>query len=99
MTIPGRYDRFITGFAGGIIVPLVTGLIIYAFTAHGTPLSTYLFRIRFTGIVTHAITLCVFSNILIFMLFNRFDMLRAARGTLAVTIAWGLIVIAVRIFL
>jgi hypothetical protein len=94
-----KYDRFITGFAGGILIPMLTGLIIFAFTSHGTALSTYLFRIKFTGVVTHAITLCVFSNIIIFLIFNRLDMLRAARGTLAVTIAWGLIVLAVKIFL
>jgi hypothetical protein len=99
MTITDKYDRFITGFAGGLLLPFLTGLIIFLFTSHGSQLSTYLFRIKYTGIVTHAITLCVFSNILIFLIFNRFDMLKAARGTLAMTLIWALIVFGVKIFL
>ena len=96
MTIPAKYDKFITGFAGGLLLPFLTGFIIFLFSSHGTPLSTYLFRIKFTGIVTHAITLCVFSNIIIFLIFNRLDMLKAARGTLAMTIIWALIVFVVK---
>ena len=99
MTIPEKYDRFLTGFAGGLFLPFLTGIVIFLFTSHGSPLSTYLFRIKFTGIITHAITLCAFSNIIIFLIFNRFDMLRAARGTLAMTIVWALIVFGVKLFL
>jgi hypothetical protein len=96
MSLSEKFDRFITGFAGGLLLPLVTGLIIFLFTSHGTPLSTYLFRIKFTGITTHAVTICVFSNIIIFLLFNRLDMLKAARGTLAITIGWAILVFAIK---
>ena len=99
MTLPERYDRFVTGFAGGIMLPCLTGFIVFLITSHGMPLSSYIFRIRYTGIETHAVTLCVFSNIIIFLLFNRFDMLRAARGTLAVTIAWAIIVFGIKFLL
>jgi hypothetical protein len=99
MMIPVKYDRFITGFAGGLLFPLLTGIIIFLFTSHGSQLGTYLQRIKDTGIVTHAITLCAFSNIIIFLIFNRFDMLKAARGTLAMTIIWALIVFGVKFLL
>ena len=99
MSIWERYDRFMTGLTGGIVLPFITGLVIYLFTAHGMSVSSYLDRITETGIVTHSITLCVFPNIFIFLFFNRFDMLRAARGTLAVTIAWALIVFGVKFLL
>jgi hypothetical protein len=38
----------------------------------------------------------VFPNIIIFLIFNRLDMLRAARGVLAVTIIWAVIVFGVK---
>ena len=96
MTIQPKYDRFATGFAGGLLLPVITGFVIFLFSSHDLTLHAYLYKIKFTGIITHAITLCVFSNIAIFLLFNRLDMLRAARGTLAITIVWALAVVVIK---
>ena len=85
-----KYDRVVTGIVSGFIIPLIVGLIIFLFTAKGQSLGQYLLRIESAGIVTHAITLCVFPNIAIFLFFNRFDMLRASRGVLAATIVWAI---------
>jgi len=84
-----KYDRVVTGIVSGFIIPLIVGLIIFLFTAKDQSLGQYLLRIESAGIVTHAITLCVFPNIAIFLFFNRFDMLRASRGVLAATIVWA----------
>jgi hypothetical protein len=91
-----KYDRLIIGLAAGFLLPLVAGLIIYLFTAKGKTIPEYLARINDANIVTHAITLCVFTNIVIFLLFNRFDMLRAARGVLAATIVWAIAVFIIK---
>jgi len=40
--------------------------------------------------------MCVFPNVLIFLLFNRFDMLRASRGVLGITMAWAIVVFIVK---
>jgi hypothetical protein len=96
MTIPERFDRVVTGLLSGLLFPLLVGLIIFLFSSGGMTLSGYLARIAETKIITHSITLCVFPNIIIFLIFNRFDMLRAARGMLAVTIVWAVIVFAVK---
>jgi hypothetical protein len=93
-----KLDNSWIGAASGTFLPVIVGLIIFLFTAHGTSLAAYLHRIDTSNIVTHAITLCVFPNVLIFLLFNRFDMLRASRGVLAVTIIWAIIVFAVKLF-
>ena len=95
MTIT-KYDSIITGIISGILIPPVTGLIIYLFSADGLSLSSYLSQISETNIVTHSITLCVFPNVIIFLIFNRFDMLRACRGVLAITIAWAVVVFGVK---
>jgi len=98
MTIPEKYDRLFTGLISGIFLPFVIGFIVFLVSSGDTSLVTYLSRLKESNIVTHSITLCVFPNIFVFLVFNRFDMLRAARGMLAVTIIWALIVFAVKFF-
>ena len=96
MTIPEKYDKLITGLISGFIFPFVIGLIIFLFSSGDISLGSYLSRLKESNIITHSITLCVFPNIFIFLIFNRFDMLRAARGMLAITIVWAIIVFAVK---
>lgn len=96
MTKAEKYDKMLTGLISGFLLPIIVGLIIFVFTAHGKSLQQYLQRIADANIITHAITLCVFPNILIFLLFNRFDMLRASRGVLAITICWAVTVFIVK---
>ena len=96
MTTPEKFDKVITGLISGFIFPLLIGIIIFLFTSHGMSLGSYLSRLVESDIVTHSITLCVFPNIFIFLLFNRFDMLRASRGMLAITIVWAILVFCVK---
>ena len=91
-----KYDKVLTGLISGLIFPFIVGMIIYAFSSGHQSLHSYLVRIAVSDIITHSITLCVFPNILIFLLFNRFDMLRATRGVLAMTIVWAIIVFGVK---
>jgi hypothetical protein len=97
MKIAEKYDKLITGLISGFLFPLIIGLIIFAFTSHGKGLGSYLERITSANIITHSITLCVFPNVFIFLIFNRFDMLRAARGVLAMTIVYAAIVFAIKL--
>jgi hypothetical protein len=96
MTLPEKFDRLITGLAIGFILPFIIGLIIFLSSAGEMSLGSYLYRLKESNIITHSITLCVFPNIFIFLIFNRLDMLRATRGILAVTILWAIIVFAVK---
>ena len=91
-----KYDKVLTGLISGLILPFVVGLIIFVFTHGNKSLALYLSEIVDSRIVTHAITLCVFPNIIIFLLSNRFDMLRVSKGVLAITIVWALIVFGVK---
>jgi hypothetical protein len=98
MTIPEKYDRQITGLISGIIFPCVIGIIIFLFSSGDISLGSYLSRLKESNIVTHSITLCVFPNIFVFLIFTRFDMLKAARGMVTITIIWAIIVFAVKFF-
>lgn len=93
-----KYDKVLTGIIAGLVFPFITGLLIYIFSSNHQSIQSYLARIAESNIVTHSITLCVFSNIIIFLIFNRFDMLRANRGVLAMTILWAVLVFAVKLF-
>jgi hypothetical protein len=92
-----KYDKLIVGLVSGFILPLVVGLIIFLFTGQGKGLASYLERIKDARIITHAVTLCVFPNIAIFLVFNRFDMLRALRGVLAATMVWAIAVFIIKV--
>lgn len=94
-----KYDNLVSGLISGFLLPFITGLVIFVLTAHHRSLSDYLQHIFDSGIVTHAISLCVFPNVVIFLVFNRFDMLKAARGVLAITIAWAILVFAIKFLL
>ena len=98
MTIPEKYDRLITGLISGLILPFVIGIMVFLFSSGDISLGSYLSRLKESNIITHSITLCVFPNIFVFLIFNRFDMLRAARGMVAITIIWAIIVFAVKFF-
>jgi hypothetical protein len=91
-----KYDKTVIGVISGLIFPFIIGLAIFLFTSGHQSLHVYLVRIADSKIITHSITLCVFPNILIFLLFNRFDMLKATRGVLAMTIVWAVIVFGVK---
>lgn len=92
-----KYDKVLTGLISGLIFPFIVGIIIYSFSSGHFSLHDYLARIAEKDIITHSITLCVFPNIIIFLIFNRFDMLKATRGVLAITIFWAVIVFGVKL--
>ncbi len=96
MNIPEKYDRLLTGLVSGFLLPVIIGICIYFFSSGNMSAGSYLSRLRESDIITHSITLCVFPNIFIFLIFNRFDMLHAARGTLAITIIWAILVFGVK---
>lgn len=92
-----KYDKVLTGVISGLVFPFIIGILIYAFSSGHQSLHSYLARVADSNIITHSITLCVFPNIIIFLIFNQFDMLRATRGVLAMTIVWAVIVFGVKL--
>ena len=99
MTILEKYDKVSTGTISGFCLPFIILFFVFFFAKGDPSLSEWLAKVKTAGIETHIISLCVFPNIVIFLLFNQLDMLRAARGVLGVTIFWAIIVFAVYFFL
>jgi hypothetical protein len=98
MTFAEKYDKLATGVICGFILPVIVSLLIFLFAKGDPSLELWINRIRLAGIATHIISLSVFPNVLIFLLFNHFDMLRASRGVLGITIVWAALVLIVKIW-
>ena len=98
MSFSVKFDKTIVGFLAGLVLPFLVGITIFMFSSSHLSVQSYIERIVETHIITHSITLCVFPNVIIFLLFNRLDMLKATRGVLAITIIWAAIVFGVKFF-
>lgn len=99
MILQVKYDKLLTGIMPGLILPLIIILIIFLFAKGNPGLSDWLDRIVQADILTHIVSLSVFPNVLIFLLFNHYDMLRAAKGVLGITIVWAIIVFGIKILI
>jgi len=97
MRLTEKFNTFPAGFISGLLLPVITGFIIYLFSPGQLSVHAYVARIIETNILTHSISICVFTNIIIFLIFNRFDMLSAVKGVLAITIVWAVIVFGIKI--
>jgi len=91
-----KFDKFYIGAVAGFVIPLIIGLCVYFFSTGDKTLAEYINRIVFADILSHIISLCVFPNIFLFLIFNRLDMLRATKGVLGITIFWAILVFAVK---
>ncbi len=96
MTRAEKYDTLTVGVITGFMLPLLAGIIIYLFSSGNLGLADYFRKIVSSDILTHIVSLCVFPNIFLFLIYNRFDMLRAARGVLGITIFWAVLVFTVK---
>ena len=99
MSLTEKYDKQWTGVLSGFVVPLLILLVVWLFSQGNSTLQEYLRRIVEVDILTQIISLCVFPNIFLFLLFIRFDMLKSARGVLGITIFWAVLVFAVKFLL
>ncbi len=90
-------NRFLTGFLAGLLLPAIVFVIVYFFSGDGLSLREYIERIISRTVLTHIISLCVLSNLVIFLVFNRFDKLRSSKGVVGVTLIWALTVLVIKL--
>lgn len=97
MVLRQRYNNALTGVISGIVMPVAAFLIFFLFTRNGLTLDLFIRRMTEVDNVTEVMSVSVFANIVIFLLFNRFDMLRASKGVLGITIVWAFIVFGIKL--
>ena len=93
-----RIDNIPAGVISGLVIPVIAFLIFYLATGHGLTLALYARKIADAGNISEIMSVSVFCNIIIFLLFNRFDMLRATKGVLGITIIWAFVVFGIKLF-
>ncbi|MFN2313064.1 MAG: hypothetical protein ABR531_01315, partial [Bacteroidales bacterium] len=89
MQFSQRYNNALIGVISGILMPVIAFFVFFLLTRHGLALDLFIRRMIEVDRVTEVMSISVFANIVIFLLFNRFDMLRASKGVLGITIAWA----------
>jgi len=96
MKFAEKYDKLLIGLGAALLLPVFTGMILFLISPGHPSLYEYYVKLYTANIVTHIVSLCVFTNLALFLLFNRFDMLKASRGVLAMTIAWAVLVFGIK---
>ncbi|MGA1977222.1 MAG: hypothetical protein ABSG89_05125 [Bacteroidales bacterium] len=95
MTFREKYDKLAIGVIAGFLLPFTVAFIAFLAARGNLSMHEWINRIARAHIITHVVSLCVFPNVVIFLLFNYLDMLRASRGVLGVTLFWAVLVFIV----
>ncbi len=98
MRFTQKFNNAVSGVVAGIVVPLIAFLIFYLLTNHGLSIFDYFKKVEDAGNISEIMSVSVFANIIIFLVFNRFDMLRASKGVLGITIIWAFAVFGIKLF-
>jgi hypothetical protein len=93
-----RFNNAISGVVAGLALPVMAFLVFFLLTHHGLSVADYFRKVEGAGNISEIMSVSVFSNIIIFLVFNRLDMLRASRGVLGITIVWAFAVFAIKLF-
>lgn len=91
-----RYDRILTGWLLGTIVPLLIFLVIYWIQFREYKFLVYLSNLFHMRVFFKILSLCVFPNLAFFLLFykSKYDM--AARGIILSTFMYAFLVLVAR---
>ncbi len=88
-----RYDTVPTGVAAGVALPLLVFWVIYLVRYSGMSVNEYFSELWEFRILLKLLSLCAFSNLLIFLLFIRKKMDHAAKGVLTATFLYAFLVL------
>lgn len=88
-----RFDRILTGWLLGTIVPLIIFYITYEVKYSEMEFSVYLRNIWNMKIFLKLLSLCVFPNLAFFLLFYRQKYDMAARGVVMATFMYAFVVL------
>ncbi len=93
-----QYDRLRTGILTGLLLPLTVFILLYLIRYSSVPFFTYLSHLQDMKILVRLLSLCGFVNLLVFLIFYRAGMDKAARGVVAATLVYALAVLVSTLF-
>lgn len=86
-----KLDKLSAGILVGISAPLAIFLVIYAIRYSDVPLGDYLVQLWKLHITFKILSLCGFANLLIFFLYLKLQMEKAAKGVIMATLVYALL--------
>lgn len=93
-----RFDRALTGFTAGFLIPVILFFLVFWFGERDVSFADYIRNMWKLHALVKLMSLCVFTNILVFYGFIRLKYDRAARGVLGATILYAFAVLLSRAF-
>lgn len=93
-----KIDNLWIGLLLGVIVPMITFYLIYLLGFPSVGLITISEFIAVSELFTRVLSLAVIPNVAIFFLFIWTNKLSSARGVLAATMIYAVVVFAIKIF-
>jgi hypothetical protein len=94
---PEKLNHIGLGVLSGALMPAVFFLLYYLFRFGYMPLPTFIHRLVETNTIIHVVSLAVFPNLGLFMLFVRGNRLRSGRGVLLATIVYAVVAFIVKL--
>ncbi|MDD2634244.1 MAG: hypothetical protein PHW82_01955 [Bacteroidales bacterium] len=95
-----KYNKPFYGLLGGIILPVITFLIYYAYSAFSIeaelPLLDFIQTIYNKGAFTPVLSLCVLPNLILFFIFKKTDYWYAMKGLILSVLIYTILVLIIK---
>lgn len=92
-----KYDRIVTGWLIGILLPLIIFLITYQVKYSEMEFSVFVQNMWQMKILMKLLSICVFPNLGIFFIFYRMKYDMAARGVIMATFMYAFMVLIAKL--
>lgn len=92
-----KYDRIVTGWLIGILLPLIIFLITYQVKYSEMEFSVFVQNMWQMKILMKLLSICVFPNLGIFFIFYRLKYDMAARGVIMATFMYAFMVLIAKL--
>lgn len=92
-----KINSYSFGTASGVVIPLILFLLFYFWKGEGRGIIHFFNELVIRDVLSNTISVAVFANVFAFILFNQFNMLRASRGLLGITIIWAIVVFIIKL--
>jgi len=88
-----RKNYFLTGFVSGLLAPLIGFYIYYLISFRYMSLRLYISRLTELGLAGGVISLSLIANLIVFFYFIKSKADLSARGVIAATFAYGMLIV------
>lgn len=92
-----KYDTLSTGIIAGMLVPVIVYFVMYYSKMQDIRFTLFSNHLLIGNIIPVIISHCILPNLLIFLMFNGLNWLRAAKGSLGATVVLTVAIFAIKL--